>query len=160
MFPTPVDTTFVGNSLLARELSRILRQCLLVDIASEDHNKKTVRYKNMDSRRVFRFAHAGVLVALLYASASTSPGKFDNYIWIPLALALPATVFRGLIADHPEEDSYRAVEGLSGWISFLGTIAAFAFTFANYSIAAAIAFVVSTVVCVSLLMFGKRKSNH
>jgi uncharacterized membrane protein YjjB (DUF3815 family) len=94
----------------------------------------------MSDYRIFRFAHAGVLVALVHAAVSNTGGKFDDYIWLAISVALPTTVFRGLIAGHPKENLFKAASGVAGWLSYVFTIAAFGFTFANYSKSAAFVF--------------------
>jgi hypothetical protein len=105
----------------------------------------------MSDYRIFRFAHAGVLVALFYAAASNANGTFNEVIWITLSVALPATVFRGLVADHPKERAFKAASGIAGWISYVATIVAFAATFANHSKIAACLFSALSLLAIMIL---------
>jgi hypothetical protein len=110
----------------------------------------------MEPHRIFRFAHAGVLVALLHATTTAEEGDFDEFVFISLAIAIPATVFRGLIAGHKYETAYKAASGFAGQISIITTVAAFAFTFWNHSQTAAALFLIASIGVYVLLRFGKR----
>jgi len=110
----------------------------------------------MNEQRIFRFAHAGVLVALLYTTASQNAEPYSTCLWISIAVALPATVFRGMISGHRDEERYNAASGFALYFSIPATIAAFTFLFASRSNVAAASFLVIVLLFSLLLRYGKK----